>query len=331
MFEYEIDDIKTAVSNHGYEYVKFLGSGPFSTVVLCSCKETNQHVAVKRSIKRNISTYECDALASLNHTNIIKLYDSFSDDDFQYIVMEYCPNGTIRQKINLSYGVFIYYAKQILEALLYCHSNQIAHRDIKPDNIFIDEYNHIKLADFGFAKQFGDETKSSEKCGSLNFLAPEIIQFQENCPFKADIWALGITFFFMLTGTYPFKGKSRKEIRQSIVYSEIDFSQYNIDPKLRFLISKMTTKKPKLRPTVDKLLSLPIFSTIVSKKAPLLAGQGRRNSYTTGFCALTFDQNDFVSTDDENKKLQKDPLSYKYIRFFPNIQRVYGRSLTKPE
>lgn len=114
-----------------------------------------------------------------------------------------------------------------------------------------------------------------------------------------------------------------------IIYSEIDFTQYNIDPKIRFLISKMTDKNPKLRSPIDKLLNLPIFSTIISKKLHLLNGLGRKNSYTTGFLAMTF-ENDFGSSYN-NKNSQNDPLSYKNIHYYPNIQRVFGRSLAKPE
>lgn len=330
MHEFEIDEIKETLLTHGYEYVKVLGNGPFSTVVLCNCKDTHQQVAVKREFKREISAYESDALNSLNHAHIITLYNSFTDDNYQYLVMEYCPNGTMHDKTNLSYNSFVYYAKQILEAISYCHSNKIAHRDIKPDNIFIDEYNHIKLADFGFAKQFDDDMKSTEKCGSLNFLSPEILQSQEVCPFKADVWALGVTFFYMISGTNPFKGKTRKDLKQSIIYSEIDFSQYNFDTKIKFLLSKMLAKKPKNRPTIENLLSFNIFSSNLQKKTTMPTGFGRRNSYTTGFVTLTFDSNDF-SFNSDNKNLQKDPLSYKNINFYPNIQRVYGRSLAKPE
>lgn len=246
--------------------------------------------------------------------------------------MEYCPNGTIRQKVNLPYDDFINYARQMLDALAYCHANKIAHRDIKPDNIFIDQYNHIKLADFGFAKQFDDENKSTEKCGSLNFIAPEMFQYQEICPFKADIWALGVTFFFMATGTYPFKNTLREELKQAIIYGDMDFGTHSVNPQIRFLINKMTIKNPISRPTAEKLLKLPMFTNQLFKRTLSLSGSFRRNSYTTCSShsnfnlakAATFDQKD--SVDDDKKQLPLlDVHSYRSIVAYPNIQRMSSR------
>ena len=211
----------------------------------------------------------------------------------------------------------------MLDAIYYCHSNNIAHRDIKPDNIFIDHYNHIKLADFGFAKQFDDNTKSTERCGSLNFIAPEMIQCQEIDPFKVDIWALGITFFFMSTGLYPFKGNSREELKEAILYGDLNYSNCNVDPRIRFLIGKMTAKNPVSRPTADKLLKLPIFTSINTKKNLLFPVNSRRNSYTT--CgssqanfnlpkSVTFDQNQSIQVADDKKQITLDYVhTYKLI------------------
>ena len=183
--------------------------------------------------------------------------------------MDYCSNGTIKDKGILSYEKFVYYAKQILEAIAFCHSNNIAHRDIKPENIFLDQYDHAKLADFGMAKRFNLEGKSNEKCGSLMFIPPEMFQYQEICPFKADIWSLGITFFYMATGSYPFQANTREELTQMIFRGEIDYNRYPIHPKIRFLLKKMTAKNHENRLTAEKLLELPIF-TSENSKSPIL-------------------------------------------------------------
>lgn len=304
----EVDEqIKETLSMHGYDYKEFLGKGGFSSVFLCKSKKYNQIFAVKRAIKHKLTEYEYNALVSLNHTNIIKLYDSFNDDDSQYLVMEYCQNGTIRQKGSLQYDRFIIYAKQILEAIAYCHSNNIAHRDIKPDNIFLDQYNHIKVADFGMARQFKEESKSKEMCGSFKFYSPEMFEYQEICPFKADIWALGITFFYMATGSYPFESKSIEEMKQFIIYGEIPFSRHNIDPKIQFMIKKMTEKNPKLRPPADKLLNFPIFNQNLPLKTSVIFKSHTRyrsHSNIMQSHSLTF-ESDEIRTPNEEISLSK--------------------------
>ena len=262
----EIEEFQETLSQHGYEYERFLGKGSFSNVFLCKSTKYNQRFAIKRAIKKKIIDYEYNTMISLNHPNIIKLYDAFEDENAHYLVMEYCPNGTIRQKGKLSYEEFVHYAKQVLEAISYCHSQNVAHRDIKPDNIFLDQYDQIKLADFGFAKQFEFDSKSEEKCGSLRFMAPEMLICQSICPFKADIWALGITFFFMATGSFPFQSKTKDELKQLIFLGQLDFDEYHMNHKIRYLISKMAAKNINLRAEPESLLKLPLFRKKEKKK-----------------------------------------------------------------
>lgn len=254
--------IDETLSLHGYEYKDFLGKGGFSSVFLCQSQKYHQYFAVKRSRIHRLTEDEYNFLVTLNHPNIIRLYGSFHDEFAHYLVMEYCPNGTMKDKANLPYEKFVYYSKQILEAIAFCHSNNVAHRDIKPENIFLDRYDHVKLADFGMAKCFNLNTKSSEKCGSLLYLAPEMLQYQEICPFKADIWALGITFFFMATGKYPFPHTNTEELKSLIFIGFINFDQYDIHPKIRYLLQKMLIKDHNYRLTARKLLELPVFHSI---------------------------------------------------------------------
>lgn len=266
--------IEETLSLHGYEYTQFLGKGGFSSVYLCQSPKYHQYFAVKRSKIHRLTEDEYNFLVTLNHPNIIRLYDSFHDEFAQYLVMEYCPNGTMKENGNLPYDKFVYYSKQVLEAIAFCHSNNVAHRDIKPDNIFLDRYNHVKLADFGMAKCFNINTKSSEKCGSLLYLSPEMLQNREICPFKADIWALGITFFYMATGQYPFPHSNTEELKQMIYIGAIDFDQYELHPKVRYLLGKMLIKDHNNRPNARKLLELPIFQS-VNSPAPNKGGNNK--------------------------------------------------------
>lgn len=304
MLEFEIERMREVLFQHGYDYLKFLGSGSFSSVALCQSKKYNQQFAVKQAIKHKISVGEYNTLVSLHHPNIIQLYDAFEDEDSQYLVMDYCSNGTMRDKTNLPYEYFLYYAKQILEALAFCHSNNIAHRDIKPENIFLDQYDHVKLGDFGFSKQFQDNAKSAEKCGTMACIAPEMFQYHEVCPFKADIWALGITFFFMVTGHFPFQSPSIEKMKQEIIFGDLDYFDCEVDKRIRFLISKMTQKNPASRPTADKLLDLPMFHATLSKNMLQGFKNSRRNSCPNKIFNMQaiIDMNQCKPSDDNDAK-----------------------------
>lgn len=351
MNDVEVDQIKDFISQHGYEYQSFLGKGSYSSVILCQSRKYNKQFAMKRAIKRQILLQEYSTLISLNHPNIISLYDSFEDDFYKYLVMDYCPNGTLHEKKRLPYNKFIVYAKQILEGLSYCHSHNIAHRDIKPENIFLDQYDHVKIGDFGFAKQFDNNEKSKEKLGSITFLAPEMLTFQGVCPFKADIWALGITFFFMATGDYPFKSSCREDLQKLIINGDVNLNKYQVDQRVRFLINKMTIKDPKNRSTAEELLRLPIFSPELSKKTLLLSGCSRRNTYSLKFNNMSglftnnssfFEQSQLKDHNNNNNvnnnnEEEKTPIALidshcvKSILIYPHIQKMKSHYLlSKP-
>lgn len=329
--ELDIDHIREILYQHGYEYKNTIGKGGFSNVFLCHSKKYDFDFAVKRAIKNKLTLDEYNTLISLTHPNIVRLYDAFEEESAQYLVMEYCPIGSINQKGKLSYEQFVNYSKQILEALSYCHSLNIAHRDIKPENIFLDQNNNVRLADFGMAKHFDFDDKSDEKCGSLKYFSPEMFQFKEVCPFKADIWALGVTFFSMATGNYPFKGNSPDDLKQNVIKGNFDFDKYDVDARIRFLIMKMTQQNPDLRQIPEKLLKLPMYNPLTSqKKLSSAVGISSRNSYYGTFRprtrsrSMNFGSFHCSSSDDEQKT--SSPLtklnSFKSISHLPPLQQV---------
>ncbi|KAK8837090.1 hypothetical protein M9Y10_037142 [Tritrichomonas musculus] len=329
--ELDINHIREILYQHGYEYKNTIGKGGFSNVFLCHSKKYDFDFAVKRAIKNKLTLDEYNTLISLTHPNIVRLYDAFEEESAQYLVMEYCPIGSINQKGKLSYEQFVNYSKQILEALSYCHSLNIAHRDIKPENIFLDQNNNVRLADFGMAKHFDFDDKSDEKCGSLKYFSPEMFQFKEVCPFKADIWALGVTFFSMATGDYPFKGNSPDDLKQNVIKGNFDFDKYDVDVRIRFLIMKMTQQNPDLRQIPEKLLRLPMYNPLTrQKKLSSAVGISSRNSYYGTFRpktrsrSMNFSSLHCSSSDDEQKT--SSPLtklnSFKSISHLPPLQQV---------
>lgn len=326
----DIEQIKKTLKDHGYEYKHIIGRGGFSSVHLCYSLKYKFDFAVKITEKQRLTQDEYNTLIALNHPRIIKLYDAFEDDQSQYLVMEYCMNQTIDKKGKLTYEQFVYYSKQLLDVLSFCHSRNIAHRDIKPENILLDKYENIKLADFGIAKFFRMD-KSAEKCGTIKYFAPEMFQSEEICPFKTDIWALGITFFMMATGFYPFQGKTKSDIKRSILIGELNFSKYNVDKRIRFIILKMIQTNPQLRLSADKLLNLSMFSEKVDKKSsyPCFDLNKKRITSTR---SMNFDT-DLSSTSTDNsqgsEKL-KHLHSFKNANLFVEIKRTGKRHLSKP-
>lgn len=311
----DIELIQQTLAEHGYQYIKLIGQGGFSNVYLCHSPKYNLDFAIKRTTKNRLTQDEYNTLVSLDHPNIIKLYDAFNDEFAQYLVMEYCQKGPIKPKMSLSYDQFINYARQLLGALSFCHSKKITHRDIKPENILFDQYDNCKLADFGIAKIFIDD-KSDEKCGTIRYFAPEMFQCEDFCPFKADIWALGITFYCFATGTYPFHGKTKKDIKQSISIGELNFDKYNVDKRIRFLILKMTQLSPSLRVAPDKLLNLSMFSHQSANKKQSSSSDNRCHMITSK--STSFEDLARYSASDSKKIPPKRNLnSCKCVNFFP--------------
>lgn len=312
MFDFEL--VKGNLTKQGYEYKQFLGSSGFSCVLLCQSQNLKKDIAVKRIMKHRMTDDEFNSLVSLNHPYIAKYYESFGDRTAQYLVMEYCSNGTIQQKGRLSYEKFIFYAKQMLEAIAYCHSNKIAHNYISPRNIFIDKYDNIKIADFEMVKKTEFNHKSNEKFNELIFQPPEMLLSDEYCPFKADIWALGITFFFMATGNYPFQSDDIEELKLKMLKREFNFFKYKIHPKIRFLINKMTAINQYSRSSAEDLLKLPIFSTNYSRSLVTLGTQncGKKSKLKL--------QNPNFMMNFKNKSHQVANNSRKRVTFNPQIE-----------
>lgn len=203
-----------------YKLLEKIGEGGMGIVYKAKCTLLNRFVAIK-ILKAELSNYEdfldrfkreANSIASLSHPNIVNIHDIGSEDNINFIVMEYVNGETLKQAIKrnsrLSSLETVEMALQIAKGLEYAHKNNIIHRDIKPDNILITDDNIVKLTDFGIAKVADSVTitNSNKIIGSVHYFSPEQAKGRfVDC--RTDIYALGIVMYEMITGQVPFKAE----------------------------------------------------------------------------------------------------------------------------
>ncbi len=186
---------------------------------------------------------EAQALALLNHPNIVQVYHVGKTDRFYYFLMEYVEGVNLRQAIgegNLSSEEALTIVPQICSALQYAHNQGIVHRDIKPENILLDKDGKIKITDFGLAKmvnsnQEGFLTGTQQVMGTFHYMAPEQLQETRNVDHRADIYSLGVIFYELLTGQLPI-GRFSPPSQSSLA-----------DPRLDHVVMRTLENQPERR------------------------------------------------------------------------------------
>lgn len=142
--------------------------------------------------------------------------------------------------------------KQLVLAVEYCHKKNICHRDIKLENIIIDEFLFLKLIDFGFAAVISKTKLQNFFCGTPSYMPPEIVQKRDYIGFNADIWCLGILLYTLLCGAFPFRGQSEKELYAKICKGEFPMPEYLTDCD-KSLLTWCLQVKPEKRPTCQEV------------------------------------------------------------------------------
>lgn len=263
--------IEKALKDEGFTILSIVGQGGFASVYRVSWDRyplidfAAKVFQINAQQERDIyGSYikEIASLKFLDHPNIIKFFKYFEIDDACVLIFEYCHRGCLYKNV-LDNGPFteqqfLPIAKQCLEALNACHMMNITHRDIKPGNILVDCNNRIKLSDFGLASYITKGQKVHGFTGSLAFLPPEVLKAKLFDPVKADIWALSVTFCFLLTKEIPWQYKTQDELINAICNYDPDFPK-GISNELKNMLDKMLCKKPECRPSAFELLNSPFF------------------------------------------------------------------------
>jgi serine/threonine protein kinase len=251
-----------------YEIIKLLGKGSFGKVYLGLQKLTNRLVAIKcleklyfkdEITKKKILSEVKILKKLLGHPNTIKLLEVFENKKYVFFVMEYASNGDLlkylKTKISLEEEEAKYLFYQVSCGLRYIHKQGIIHRDIKLDNILIDEAFHCKICDFGVSRYMKPHELVNEQCGTPAYLAPEIVLEKGYKGFGADIWSLGVLLFCILTGAMPFKASTIDNLHKLIIKGEFEFPENNqLTSEAKDLIKRMLVVNPDKRITIEEVI-----------------------------------------------------------------------------
>ena len=251
--------------NQRYKILEHIGGGGMSQVYLAEDMILNREVAIK-VLRYDFSNeeelhrrFQREALAatSLAHPNIVSIYDVGNDGDYHFIVMEYIKGKTLKQYIQefspIAPAKAVQIMKQLTSAIEHAHDYQIIHRDIKPQNILVDQNGNVKITDFGIATTLSatSYTKTNSVIGTVHYLSPEQAKGGV-ASHKSDIYALGIVLYELLTGELPFSGESAVSIALKHLQSETpSVREYNssIPQSLENVVLKATAKDPHHRYT----------------------------------------------------------------------------------
>jgi len=253
-----------------FNFLEEIGKGGYSHVHLVENKKTGRKYALKCAARfkkgkdRSDRTYtEIRVLEKLKHKNIISLKGWFEDKETIYLVLEYIPGKDcskfFKHKLPTKNQVKSIMT-QIIEAITYCHENGIVHRDIKLENILIDDKFNVKLTDFGLcAIKETEYDMFKTTVGTVRYSAPELVK-GESYNDSVDVWGIGVILFMLLVGSYPFDGSSKSNIFKRIKEKRIHYSKYNLDRKEIRLLRKLLEKDPEKRIEIEDILDDPFFN-----------------------------------------------------------------------
>jgi calcium/calmodulin-dependent protein kinase I len=255
-----------------YKVSRTLGTGSFATVKLCTQRDDATCV---RAVKiMNLQTMksedaaaletEMKILGALDHPHIVKLYETYRNKKYVYLVMELMTGGEmfdrIVEKLHYDEATARRDLTQIAEALKYCHDNKIVHRDLKPENLLYanaTETSIVKIADFGLAQVVADEPFMKTACGTPGYVAPEVLQERPEYDAKVDVWALGVITYILLCGFPPFYHPNNTELFRLIRRGHFEFpSPYwdNVSQDAKDFVRSMLVVKSHERPTIAQVL-----------------------------------------------------------------------------
>jgi serine/threonine protein kinase len=246
------------ISPTSFVCLALLGKGSFGEVYLVQKINTQVLYAMKvlnkdRIMGQNLLKYamaERNVLSLSNHPFIVKLNFAFQTSSKLFLILDYCPNGDLSKHLYIEKRFpepkAKFYLCEVLLALEDLHKRDIIFRDLKPDNVVLDNEGHIKLTDFGLSKEGVFDSKSAKSfCGSIAYLAPEMLKKQGHGK-AVDWYLLGVLFYEMLVGIPPYFTAHKEDIFHNIEYGELQFPKL-ISNEAKELLRALLQKDPNKR------------------------------------------------------------------------------------
>jgi serine/threonine protein kinase len=238
--------------------MKLLGRGSFGEVFRVSHKRTQVEYAMKilqknKVERRNLMRYtmtERNVLSYLKHPYIVALHYAFQTSSHLVLVLNYCPGGNLQQltaqQKRLQEPLARLYDAEVLLAIGHLHDRSIVYRDLKPENVVIDNENHCRLTDFGLSKEgVRSNMRNQSFVGSLAFIAPEILQ-QRGHNHTVDVYGLGVLLYAMLTGMPPFYHRDKETLFANIRHARLQMPHY-VSTSAASLIEALMQREPTRR------------------------------------------------------------------------------------
>ncbi|KAM0735626.1 Ribosomal protein S6 kinase alpha-3 [Formica fusca] len=239
-----------------FELLKVLGQGSFGKVFLVrkvAGKDSGTLYAMKVLKKATLKVrdrvrtkMERNILVDVEHPFIVRLHYAFQTEGKLYLILDFLRGGDLFSRLSkevmFTEDDVKFYLAELALALDHIHKLGIIYRDLKPENILLDTEGHISLTDFGLSKQPLDDSKAYSFCGTVEYMAPEIVN-RKGHTFTSDWWSFGVLMFEMLTGALPFQGANRKETMTQILKAKLGMP-HNLSPEAQALLRVLFKRNP---------------------------------------------------------------------------------------
>ncbi|KAI3737517.1 hypothetical protein L2E82_27521 [Cichorium intybus] len=322
-----------------YEMGRLLGQGTFAKVYHARDSVTAESVAVKVIKTEQVRkeglmeqiTREIAVMRLVRHPNVVQLKEVMATKSKIFLVMEYVKGGELFAKIakgRLKEDLARKYFQQLISAVDYCHSRGVSHRDLKPENLLLDEYENLKISDFGLSalpEHLRNDGMLHTQCGTPAYVAPEVLRRKGYDGAKADIWSCGVILYVLLAGCLPFR-----EVNVMHMYKKIFKAEYEFPPwfsaDARRLISKLLVVDPLQRLTIPEIMRVPWLS-ILSKSNDgakgKLAGLLAPPSIKT---PITVDEAETNKAEKSMKRSKSSPPFYNAFEFISSMSSGFDLS-----